>query len=86
MSEFNGLGLKCGCALLVFIMSTGNEPLVLIESTNGILDVLLQYGLYLGAVFQLICIFAAVLIPTSADGQVYFPIIAQYFIGVLSVQ
>ncbi|KAK2194229.1 hypothetical protein NP493_1g03023 [Ridgeia piscesae] len=34
---------------------------------DGLFDMLLHYGLLLGALFQLVCIFAVVFVPTSEE-------------------
>ena len=53
-------------------METETDPLEeLVDSTgNDILDVLLKYGLYLGAIFQLICIFAVIFVPATDNEKV----------------
>ena len=42
------------------------------SSGNGLLDTLLHYGLFMGAIFQLICIFAVILVPSKDDEPVRF--------------
>ena len=37
---------------------------------DGLFDMLLHYGLLLGALFQLVCIFAVVFVPTSEEERV----------------
>ena len=40
----------------------------LVDSTgNGVLDTFLHYGLFLGAIFQLVCIFAVIFVPSKGD-------------------
>jgi len=36
---------------------------------SHILDSILQYGLFIGAIFQLVCIFAVVLVPHKEDDK-----------------
>jgi len=44
----------------------------LLESTgNSLLDRAVHIGLLIGAVFQLVCIFAVIFIPVSADDKEY---------------
>ena len=38
-----------------------------LEETPSLLDTVLKYGLFLGAVFQLICIFAVIFIPSNIE-------------------
>ena len=42
----------------------------LVDSTgNGILDTFLHYGLFLGAIFQLMCIFAVIFVPSKGEEE-----------------
>ena len=50
-------------------MATANT----VDSTGStLLDMVLQYGLFIGAIFQIVCIFAVVLIPQNEEEQVQY--------------
>lgn len=40
------------------------------SSGNWLLDTMLHYGLFLGAIFQLVCIFAVILVPSKEEEPV----------------
>lgn len=43
----------------------------LVDSTgSSFLDTVLHYGLFLGAIFQLVCIFAVIFVPQSEEEKV----------------
>ena len=45
----------------------------LVDSTdNSFFDMLLKYGLFAGAIFQIICIFSVVFIPSSEEEKVCY--------------
>ena len=47
-----------------------SETLVDSIPKDGLFDILLHYGLFLGALFQLVCIFAVTFVPASDDENV----------------
>ena len=47
-----------------------SETLVDAIPKDGLFDILLHYGLFLGALFQLVCIFAVTFVPASDDENV----------------
>ena len=40
------------------------------SSGNAVIDTILQYGLFVGAIFQIMCIFAVILLPSKDNPKV----------------
>ena len=47
-----------------------NKSKMAVYEGGGVVDTFLHYGLFLGAIFQLVCIFAVVVIPQREDDKV----------------